>query len=101
MSKMCALIDSFLTKSSASKKELEKLTGLLAHCATIIRGGRAFCRNLYNSISGGLIVEKLFNGKSTIAKPDLSFKPTSDASQKGFGAVFMNDWFAVSWTESM
>lgn len=33
---------------SVSKKNLEKLTGLLGHCSTVVRGGRTFCRRLYN-----------------------------------------------------
>lgn len=31
-----------------SKKSFEILTGLLAHCATIVKGGRVFCRHLYD-----------------------------------------------------
>lgn len=30
--------------NSISRKNLEKLTGLLAHCSTVVRGGRTFCR---------------------------------------------------------
>lgn len=33
---------------SISKKKLESLTGVLSHCATIVRGGRLFCRRLYD-----------------------------------------------------
>lgn len=36
---MLNLVRSFLKKSIVSKKEHQKLTGLLAHCATVVKGG--------------------------------------------------------------
>ena len=30
------------------RKRLEQLAGLLAHCATVVRGGRMYTRRIYN-----------------------------------------------------
>ena len=43
-------------KGSATKRELTRIAGLLAHCSTVIKGGRTFsCRvyDLYDSVSRG------------------------------------------------
>lgn len=121
LEKMSKLVTEFLGKKKATKKELEKLTGLLAHCATVIRGGRTFCRSLYNlenmasnSLSKSVWIHDaakddlnwwahcacIFNGKSVIGKPRLDVKPTSDASGRGFGAVFQQDWFCGTWDDT-
>lgn len=118
--KMKKLVKEFYGRRSASKKQLERLTGLLAHCATIMKGGRTFCRRLYDlekvasKMKGKFIrisseakkdlqwwhsCAPIFNGRSIIQKPSFCFHPTSDASKKGFGAHCGRDWFAGSWSE--
>lgn len=74
---------------------LEKIAGS-NHCKTVLlhEAARDNLRWWHYSAS-------LFNGKSTIGKPKLEFKPTSDASSKGFGAVFQQDWFCCSWENSL
>lgn len=108
-------------KDKISRKNLEKLTGLLAHCATVTRGGSTYCRRLYDllrgAISNRLAVVQLgteakadivwwqkfaesFNGVSTIPRPNFGVKIISDASKKGFAAHCGSDWFAGSWREN-
>ena len=52
--KLKSVLCAFRSKRRASKLDLQKLAGILAHCATIIRAGRTFSRrviNLCNSIA--------------------------------------------------
>ena len=42
------LVNKFLELKVITKHEIESLTGHLSHCSQIVRGGRLFCRNLYN-----------------------------------------------------
>lgn len=104
-----------------SRKNLECLTGLLAHCATVVRGGRTFCRRLYNlhkyalqkriklirlgneareDISWWLSFIRTFNGKSAIKKPECTEEMVSDSSKKGFAVHFGTDWAYGSWDSS-
>lgn len=103
------------------KKTLERLTGYLAHCATIVRGGRLFCRNLYNlykvmhsknlqrirmpksaidDIQWWSTFASTFNGKSAIANPICEFVMYSDSSFAGYGAHMAGDWVVGQWTTS-
>lgn len=41
-------VSDMLKKTWTSRKSLERLTGLLAHCSVLVRGGRTFCRRLYS-----------------------------------------------------
>lgn len=116
--KMKRMVKEFHGRRSASKKQLERLTGLLAHCATVMKGGRTYCRRLYDlekiasklrgryirissearkDLEWWLGCAPFFNGRSVIKKPVFCFTPTTDASKKGFGAHCGRDWFAGSW----
>lgn len=120
--KMRTLVKEIQGKKSASKKQLEKLTGLLAHCATVMKGGRTYCRRLYDlekvaskiksryvRISAEAMKDLkwwagcayLFNGKSIIHKPLFCFSPTSDASRMEFGAHCGRDWFVGTWSGNL
>lgn len=105
-------------KRSISKKGLESLTGVLSHCATVIRGGRLFCRRLYD-LYKVLISKKLstiyilaearkdiewwsrfgevFNGKSAIRNVEFTEIMYSDASRRGWGVWLGTRWFAGAW----
>lgn len=118
--KMLCLIKMFREKKIVSRKDVQKLTGLLAHCATLFKGGRSYTRRLYDlekvagktknrrvKLTEGALDDLLwwekfgahFNGRSTIKKKEYHLKPTSDSSQKGFGAFLGTDWFCGSWGE--
>lgn len=103
---------------SISKKNLEKLTGLLGHCSTVVRGGRTFCRRLYNlhklahskhlnvirlgseakeDINWWIKFIRVFNGKSAIHKPVFPYDMISDSSRKGYAVYLGEDWLYGSW----
>lgn len=109
------LLMQFLKKKKATKKELERLAGLLAHACKVVRGGRTFSRRVYDMVASckerghktRLNAEfrkdvmwwvefvSTFNGKAKIIPTEA---PTiaiySDASLKGFGALHGADWLA-------
>ena len=46
--KLMSLIEELQGARRATKKQLERLAGLLAHFSSVIRGGRTFCRRVYD-----------------------------------------------------
>lgn len=116
--KMLEQVKLFKTKKKVAKKDIQRLTGLLAHCATVVKGGRTFCRRLYDlekeanrkgsrfvCLSPDAVEDLIwwerfgatFNGQSTIKKPIYPLYPTSDASLLGFAAHLGVDWFCGVW----
>ena len=110
------LIEVLLASNRASKKQLERLGGLLAHFSSVIRGGRTFCRRVYDLFSscgkGGYVKlsdgirldlswwRKLcgvFNGSAKISGRDFSSSITIDASTDGFGGWSEGDSFLGTW----
>ena len=98
-----------------SRREMERLGGLLAHCSKVVRGGRTFCRRIYDSICSvrepHFMIrlnkgfredlawwEKFaagFNGKARILGKFAAHIATySDASNFGYGALHGSDWIA-------
>ena len=45
-------LEELQTRQTITKKELERAAGLLAHCSTVVRGGRTFCRRIYDACKG-------------------------------------------------
>ena len=91
---------------------------MLSHCAHLVRGGRTFCRRLYNlykeicnkgfksikipeEVKADLrwwkVCSRHFNGVSQINNRDYHDPMVSDASLKGFGVYLGQDWVAGSW----
>ena len=121
ISKLKALLDFYYSKRRISKKNLESLSGYLSHCSHIVKGGKMFCRNVYDLYKklvrrnlqyidiSNLVKEDLlwwknlcsyFNGSSKIVK-ELYYLPlVSDSSKKGFGAYLGSDWVAGTWRDS-
>ena len=118
--RMKGVVDSFIGRNKATKKELDELTGLLNHCAQVIRGARTFMRRLYNSANSvkkphhkvRLSAEfkadlewwqqfaEFFNGKARIlAHPSLVIASYSDSSFTGFAAYHNTDWLAGCWSK--
>ena len=118
LERLRTLLDRYSRSSFIDRKELESLTGLLAHCAQCVRGGRTFCRRLYDlykyMVNKGVkrmkmsdVVKedinwwrnfaKLFNGVSTINNELYPDSIYTDASKKGFGAHLGQDWIAGTW----
>ena len=116
--KLNSFLDKYVDSDRISKKDLESLGGLLSHCASLVRGGKTFCRRLYNlykeicnrgskNIGIPLVVKsdlqwwrvfcRTFNGVSQINNVDYHHPMISDASLKGFGVYMGHDWAAGSW----
>ena len=113
---------SLLRKHNAAKfitkRDLESLTGLLAHCSHCVKGGCTFCRRLYDLYK--LMVNKdlhraritnivredirwwdkfckVFNGTSAINNELHPHDIYTDASKEGFGAHLDTDWLVGTW----
>lgn len=41
-------VSALILKTWVSYKVIERVTGYLAHCATIVKGGKTFCRRIYS-----------------------------------------------------
>ena len=115
--KLRSLLLSLIAKKQASKKELERVGGLVSHCSYVIKGGRTFSRRIFdlaalNTRSSTIIplgTEILadfewwlafcytFNGRACIIKGLHPVPITSDSSFKGFGAWAGCDWIAGFW----
>ena len=119
MQVMLELLNEFSSKKVASKKELQRLAGNLAHCATIVRAGRTFSRRIINLVKGfptkydrirlsneffadirwWTSFMAIFNGTGKIISHqsvDLSFY--TDASGSGFGGYISgSDYCFGSW----
>ena len=119
LTKLNLLIDEFLKLDKCSKKCLQQLVGVLAHCSTIVRGGRTFSRRAINLLKLGhkqsdiihlsevfkadLLWWKhfsmMFNGSAAIISVQFwnCITMYADASMLGFGSCFNNDWTYGTW----
>ena len=114
--KLVEMIDSLCGSGRASKKQLERLGGLLAHFASVIRGGRTFCRRVYDlatkcgrrgsvKLSEEIRLDSsrwrnlcsCFNGSAKIVAKECLSSITTDASIEGFGGWSEGDWFLGAW----
>ena len=106
----------FNGRTRATKKQIQRLCGIIAHCAKVIRGGRTFSRRIIDLLSGlvddnprirlseefRLDIEwwtafaKSFNGQEYIISPNTGQGPifATDASLRGYGIVTNEDWQA-------
>ena len=122
-SKLCnllSIIEELENRGRASKKQLERLGGLVAHCSTVIKGGRTFSRRIYdlgNSCPRGRSVRLeeciladlswwknlclAFNGSAKIIPRAPGATITTDSSFFGFGAWCGTDWLWGSWVPRM
>lgn len=115
-------VTKYLNCKYITKKELECLNGLLAHCSQIVQGGRVFTRRCFDmyqcivacghhriKISVGMTCDlqwwadyaPYFNGESLIPFELYPDKIWTDASMKGFGAVMGVDWLAGDWGNTL
>ena len=111
----------FLDKTSCRRDQLEEVAGLLAHCATVVKGGRTFARRIYNTLKNhhtqivplDVVIQQdfiwwasfvnWFNGKAKVLGADpCVVEMYSDSSNFGFGAYiddsfYSDDYFWGSW----
>ena len=111
-------VSDLMDKKWCSRKNLEQVTGLLAHCSTVVKGGQTYTRRLYNALKrtdskcrrvklGELALLDLkwwssflivFNGKARMFSKDCKVVPlVTDASSSGFGAYTDSDFFWGFW----
>lgn len=120
LQKLRQLLAKYLGAASIKRKDLESLTGLLAHCSQVIRGGRTFCCRLYD-VQKLAILHRLpavdlpdmvqddikwwhsfcatFNGVSAINTDIYPVPMISDSSFKGYGVWLGADWVAGTWND--
>ena len=110
MTKVKDMLDVLLSKRRVSKKELETVGGLLSHCAHVIKGGKVFCRrvfDLYKKLVNqngryitmtDIVVADLkwwrklidsLNGSAKIIRSQYEFPMVSDSSMRGFGVYLV------------
>ena len=115
LEKLLRILTVFQGRKKATRREMESLGGLLAHCSKVVKGGRTFCRRIYDCIntvrepyfkirlSGGFREDidwwcqfaSRFNGSAKILGKFAAHIATySDASNWGFGAIHANSWIA-------
>ena len=122
LERLRVLLDKYSSSSFINRKELESLTGLLAHCSQCVKGGRTFCRRLYDlykymvhrnlkrACITSIVKEDIkwwrsfavsFNGISTVNNEVYPEDIYTDAAKKGFGAHLGRDWLVGSWEAGM
>lgn len=110
-------VTSILESKWCSRKSLERVTGLLAHCAVLVRGGRTFCRRLYSLLKATSNKQRIrlaevfrqdllwwksflhvFDGTCPIFPPLIpAHHFFTDASGSGFGAWHLDDFIFGFW----
>lgn len=122
--KLCKLqheLSFFRNKTRASKKQIQKLVGYLAHCAKVVRGGRLFSRRIISLLRGlgdnkrirlpdsfRLDLQwwqsfmQVFNGAASIIRYNFGTGPMvwTDACMTGYGVYCLFDWQAGSFDNS-
>lgn len=118
--KLHAELAYFDGKSRATRRQLQRLCGILGHCASVVHGGRTFSHRI-NSLLKGLQdnrrirlnrcfkedlkwwkqFSKTFNGKAPIIKYNYGVGPwfATDASATGYGVFASGDWLAGYFSE--
>lgn len=117
LAKASSLVASTLAQTWSSYKKLEKLAGYLAHCATLIKGGRTFCKCLYGLLKAAkgkrrvwlseVMIQdlkwwqafnRIFDGTVPITHPCAPQHIFyTDASSTGFGAWWDSDFLYGYW----
>ena len=109
----------FNGRTKATRKQLQRLCGVLSHCTTVVKGGRTFSRrvidllcdfsdnkryiNLNQSFFSDLewwqSFANWFNGEARVldGQSHPSRTLTSDASDSGWGILCGDDWAAGLW----
>lgn len=120
LQKTSKVVQQLLHCSFCARKDLERATGLLAHCAVLVKGGRTFCRRLYSLLkatSGQKRVRlsdiykmdlrwwesflRIFDGTCDIFQ---NMTPAhhvfTDASGTGFGAWHLDQYLFGFWGDN-
>lgn len=109
-------ISFFLTKSRATKRQIQQLCGILSHCAKIVKGGRTFSHRVIQLLKNWQIDRKRnrlgtqfkydlywwrdfaanFNGKNLMIRHYYGEGPSfyTDSCLAGYGLWCQDDWQA-------
>lgn len=109
-------ISFFMEKTRATKLQVQKLCGILSHCAKIVKGGRTFSQSVINLLKGWPTTRKrirlptefkhdlywwrdfaaVFDGKNQMIKFNYGQGPSfyTDACLSGYGCWEAKDWQA-------
>ena len=120
LAKLYKLLSKYMSMEKVTKLDLESLCGLLAHCSHVVRGGKIFCKRLYNlyktllhknkksiripsearsDIKWWRSFCKVFNGIAKINNVLYEYPMVSDSSFKGYAVYLGVDWVAGCWDE--
>lgn len=116
MAKMQKELEYFADKTRATKKQIQRLWGVLAHCSKVVKGGRTFSHRLIAMLKGWPTgkkrirlsrefsydlawwrdFSKVFNGKNMMIQYNHGIGPSfcTDASFSGYGLWSNVDWQA-------
>ena len=116
LDKLHSELEFFKDKSRATRRQIQRLCGIVAHCAKVVRGGRTFSRRLIDLLSGlkegnprirltdefkmdiqwWLDFASRFNGLEKIIFPNDGQGPifATDSCLRGYGIVDGTDWQA-------
>lgn len=110
----------FKHKTRATRHQLQKLCGILCHCARVVHGGRTFSRRICDLLKGLHNNKRIrlnhcfmkdlqwwikfsggFNGRASIIKYNYGEGPwfATDASAQGYGVFASGDWLAGYYNE--
>ena len=109
-------LEFFQYRNRATKRQIQRLCGIVAHCAKVVRGGRTFSRRLIDLLAGlkdgnprihlneefkndiewWISFAEVFNGKEDIIFPNTGEGPSfaSDSCLNGYGFISGSDWQA-------
>ena len=118
--KLKSAITTASDKAWVTKKDLERIGGLMSFCAYVVRGARTFSRRLFDLCAASSRRAKVkldeqtlldfnwwlrfldvFNGRAIMIRSLHSVPITSDSSNKGFGAWAGKDWFFGTWCDQL
>ena len=116
-------LEFFRGRSRATKKQIQRLCGIIAHCSKVVRGGRTFSRRIIDLLAGlkdgnprirlsqefcldiewWLNFAREFNGKENIIFPNTGdgYCFSTDSCLQGYGIVSGNDWQAGYFASTM
>ena len=113
----------FSGRSRATKRQLQRLCGIISHCSKVVRGGRTFSRRIIDllknlpkgnprirlseqfrlDIDWWTSFAAVFNGKERLIRQQVEVIPQvfTDSCLKGYGLVVDNDWQAGYFNSSL
>lgn len=116
MKRLFEELEFFTDKSRATKRQVQRLCGILAHCAKVVRGGRTFSQRVIHLLKAWPMSQKrirlseefrhdimwwkefaqTFNGKNLMIKFNHGQGPSffTDSCLSGYGLWHEKDWQA-------